>query len=50
MSERPTDMETVMKQLIEARKLIEEYKVKLKKKEAEAEKYKLQLRMMMEGK
>lgn len=39
-----------MKQLIEARNEIEEYKVKLRKKEAEAEKYKQQLRMMMEDK
>lgn len=39
-----------MKQLIEARKTIEEYKIKLKKKEAEAEKYKQQLKMLMEEK
>lgn len=43
-------METVMKQLIEARKVIEEYKIKLMKKEAEAERYKQQLKVMMEGK
>lgn len=43
-------METVMKQLIEARKIIKEYKIKLKKKEAEAEKYKQQLKMIMENK
>lgn len=45
-----TDMETVMKQLIEARKLIEEYKVKLTKKEAEAERYKQQLKIFMDAK
>lgn len=49
-TEQPTDMEIVMKQLIEARKMIEEYKVKLMKKEAEAERYKQQLKLMMEGK
>lgn len=46
----PTDMELVMKQLIEAKKVIEEYKVKLMKKEAEAEKYKQQLKIMMDSK
>lgn len=40
-------METVMKQLIEARNIIEEYKIKLKKKEAEAEKYKRQLKVLL---
>lgn len=48
--EHPTDMETVMKQLIEARNVIEEYKVKLMKKEAEAERYKQQLKAIMERK
>jgi GA-binding protein transcription factor beta len=43
-----TDMETVMTQLIEARKTIEEYKVKLFKKEQEAERYKQQLKLLMD--
>lgn len=43
-------METVMKQLIEARKLIEEYKIKLTRKEAEAERYKQQLKVFMDVK
>ncbi|KAJ8965623.1 hypothetical protein NQ314_004015 [Rhamnusium bicolor] len=42
-----TDMELVMTQLIEARKTIEEYKVKLHKKEQEAERYKMQLKLLM---
>ena len=41
-------METVMTQLIEARKTIEEYKVKLFKKEQEAERYKQQLKLLMD--
>ncbi|KAF7282580.1 hypothetical protein GWI33_002302 [Rhynchophorus ferrugineus] len=43
-----TDLEYVMKQLVEAKKTIEEYKVKLRKKEAEAERYKNQLKLLME--
>ncbi|RZC31795.1 GA-binding protein subunit beta-1 [Asbolus verrucosus] len=43
-----TDMETVMTQLIEARKTIEEYKIKLFKKEEEAERYKQQLKLLMD--
>ncbi|KAJ8984896.1 hypothetical protein NQ317_002736 [Molorchus minor] len=43
-----TDMERVMMQLIEARKTIEEYKIKLHKKEQEAERYKIQLKMFMD--
>ncbi|EEZ97725.1 GA-binding protein subunit beta-1 isoform X2 [Tribolium castaneum] len=43
-----TDMETVMTQLIEARKTIEEYKIKLLKKEQEAERYKQQLKLLMD--
>ncbi|XP_049821532.1 GA-binding protein subunit beta-1 [Aethina tumida] len=45
----PTDMEVVMKQLIEARKTIEEYKIKLLKKEKEAERYKQQLKLLMDA-
>ncbi|XP_044262912.1 GA-binding protein subunit beta-1 [Tribolium madens] len=44
-----TDMETVMTQLIEARKTIEEYKIKLLKKEQEAERYKQQLIKIING-
>lgn len=43
-------METVMKQLIDARKVIEEYKIKLTRKEAEAERYKQQLKIFMDAK
>ncbi|XP_018570865.1 GA-binding protein subunit beta-1 [Anoplophora glabripennis] len=43
-----TDMELVMTQLIEARKTIEEYKIKLHKKEQEAERYKMQLKLLMD--
>ncbi|CAG9859559.1 unnamed protein product [Phyllotreta striolata] len=42
-----TDLEIVMNQLLEARKTIEEYKIKLKKKEQEAERYKMQLKLLM---
>lgn len=41
-------MELVMNQLIEARKTIEEMKVKLQKKEQEAERYKMQLKLLMD--
>ncbi|XP_056630096.1 GA-binding protein subunit beta-1 [Diorhabda sublineata] len=43
-----TDMELIMNQLIEARKTIEEYKIKLRKKEQEAQRYKMQLKLLME--
>lgn len=42
-----TDMEVVMKELIEARKVIEEYKEKLRKKEVEVEHYKMQLNRIL---
>ncbi|XP_030758903.1 GA-binding protein subunit beta-1-like isoform X2 [Sitophilus oryzae] len=43
-----SDLEYLMRQLIEARKTIEEYKIKLQKKEMEAERYKKQLKLFME--
>lgn len=45
-----TDIESILKQLAEARKLAEEYKQKFIKKEAEAEHYKQQLKQLMEQK
>ncbi|XP_060525063.1 GA-binding protein subunit beta-1 [Cylas formicarius] len=42
------DMEVVTRQLVEAKKLIEEYKVKLHRKEQEAERYKNQLKVLMD--
>lgn len=42
------DMELVMSQLVEARKTIEEMKVKLQKKEQEAERYKMQLKLLLD--
>lgn len=44
------DLETILKQLAEARKLAEEYKQKYLKKEAEAERYKQQLKILMSQK
>lgn len=44
-----SDMECIMKELIEARQTIEEYKIKLQKKEQEAESYKMQLRLFMDA-
>ncbi|KAL3270402.1 hypothetical protein HHI36_024361 [Cryptolaemus montrouzieri] len=41
------ELEVVMKQLVEAKKTIEEYKLKLMQKEAEAERYKEQLNILM---
>lgn len=48
--EAESDIESILKQLSEARKMAEEYKQKFIKKEAEAEKYKQQLRLIMEAK
>lgn len=42
-----SDLELVMSQLIEARKTIEEYKIKLRKKEQEVERYKMQLKLLV---
>lgn len=44
-----SDMECIMKELIEARQTIEEYKIKLHKKEQEAERYKMQLKLFMDS-
>lgn len=44
-----SDMECIMKELIEARQTIEEYKIKLQKKEQEAERYKMQLKLFMDS-
>nr|CAH7721935.1 unnamed protein product [Callosobruchus chinensis] len=43
-----SEIDNIMNQLIQARKTIEEYKVKLKKKEEEAEHYKMQLQLLMD--
>lgn len=44
------DVEQLMKQLIETRKSLEEYKQKFLKKEAEAERYKQQLLLIAQSK
>ncbi|KAB0802407.1 hypothetical protein PPYR_04593 [Photinus pyralis] len=48
--ENLSDTELLMRQLIDARKLVEEYKQKFLKKEAEAEKYKQQLLLIAQSK
>lgn len=45
-----TDIETITRQLAEARRQAEEYKQMLKRKEAEAERYKRQLQSITQGK
>ncbi|CAG9822554.1 unnamed protein product [Phaedon cochleariae] len=44
-----SDVDQIIRQLLEARKTIEEYKIKLKKKEQEAENYKMQLKLLMDS-
>ncbi|KAI4460174.1 ankyrin repeat protein [Holotrichia oblita] len=46
-SELSSDVETLKKQLVEAHKTIEEYKIKLRKKELEADRYKQQLKLLL---
>ncbi|VEN55840.1 unnamed protein product [Callosobruchus maculatus] len=43
-----SEIDNIKNQLIQARKTIEEYKIKLKKKEEEAEHYKMQLQLLMD--
>lgn len=49
-TEVPTDIESITRQLAEARRQAEEYKQMLKHKEAEAERYKRQLQSITQGK
>lgn len=46
-TELSSDVETLRKQLLEAYKSIEEYKIKLRKKEMEADRYKQQLKLLL---
>nr|CAI5846857.1 unnamed protein product [Callosobruchus analis] len=43
-----SEIDNIKNQLIQAKKTIEEYKIKLKKKEEEAEHYKMQLQLLMD--